>query len=283
MNTDNYLILNTNNEEVNELVENQDYFIRISTTVFYFKIASIGSFTRLMMKNIEFDDWTSSTFIDTKEHFISVDKLLETVYCITYSDIDKSLNVYIKNDFMPEIYTGFYIKVVSKNCVEKLYILRQGSVDVKDRVIYIYNQPKKKEIKRYTNVKNIKSYNRTKNIIKLFYESDSFTKTSLAKKFKCSIVNIEKSLSKVNDPFIMKQLKFERKRTLDTNERAAINAYKKLMEDHNNKLESKDIYKYYEDKKCSEEVYNILNHIINRPSTRYIKQLLNHAKTTGWL
>jgi len=29
MNTDNYLILNTNNEEVNELVENQDYFIRI--------------------------------------------------------------------------------------------------------------------------------------------------------------------------------------------------------------------------------------------------------------
>ena len=81
----------------------------------------------------------------------------------------------------------------------------------------------------------------------------------------------------------MKQLNFERKRTLDTNERDAINAYKKLIKEHDNKVESKDIYKFYEEGNCSEEIYSILNHIINRPSTRYTKQLLNHAKNTGWL
>jgi len=293
-------------EVINTIKLNKTYIIELSKNKMIFRIIKImDDLYYIDMSYIECKgvDSFSKILINLDHQIISYDKILDNVNCVVYDYKDKSLNIYANNNLLDQYIEGFYLNIDGLKDMKKIYFIKTDKMKFDNNTYYINKRPEpiknydcvikfennhnvKQELKRLNNphILNKKgelSLGKTREVIKLYYETDKYSKSGLAKKFRCSITVINKTLSMMKNKYIMSNLMFTRNRPLDTNEKNAIVIYKQYREQPN--IRSL-VQKTYEDNKCNERVYSILRSIVGRSEpTPYARYLLQYSRNTGWL
>lgn len=279
-----------NNEILtNKLERDISYDVLFTKLSIAFKINEKDGFLGV---HVCFPKYTGSLDVEYnlyKKNFKIIYNTTNDSFNIVYNGKDKSLIIYINNDFceIGENNKDFYAEFEKSQYIEKIYLKIRKDENFNDLVKFIEPQNISKPIYEDEfmeddafNEKIMNSYKVTveqaKEIVIFYYGPERKTINDLMVIYKKRKKEMERLVFYlVRNERIMKDMNFDWSIRIVGDMRKAIQIYNILKNEKNVEKKIEESYREY---KYDSDIYNILKKIINKHQPKYIQLILESAK-----